>query len=177
MITPEQDPYVATTRKLRHEATNMQLIRLLTTLAVFACHLSGRDSHAAERDTAAAPVDFAREILPLLSEKCFVCHGPDAKDKDALRLDAFATATSDRGGYRAINPDAPAESELLVRIQSAENPMPPEESEKKLTAQDRELLKRWVLQGGGSCHLRNWPLLGTNRLRRLPRSTITWWHN
>ena len=140
----------------------MQLIRLLTTLAVFACHLSGRDSHAAERDTAAAPVDFAREILPLLSEKCFVCHGPDAKDKDALRLDAFATATSDRGGYRAINPDAPAESELLVRIQSAENPMPPEESEKKLTAQDRELLKRWVLQGGG--YSQHWAFVPPQKL-------------
>ena len=38
---------------------------------------------------AAKPVDFAREILPVLSNKCFVCHGPDAKKKDILRLDSF----------------------------------------------------------------------------------------
>ena len=36
------------------------------------------------------PVDFARQILPILSDKCFVCHGPDAKKKDQLRLDSFA---------------------------------------------------------------------------------------
>ena len=52
---------------------------------------------------------------------------------DALRLDSFAAATRDLGGYRAIDPAAPEESELLVRIHSADDPMPPAEAEKKLT--------------------------------------------
>ena len=126
----------------------MQPTRPLIALVVVGTLFSIHDSYAAEETATTAPVDFARTILPLLSEKCFVCHGPDAKDEDALRLDAFATATSDRGGYRAINPDAPEESEILVRIQSTENPMPPQEAEKQLTAAERDLIKQWVLQGG-----------------------------
>ena len=82
----------------------------------------------------AAPVDFAREILPVLSDKCFVCHGPDGEGTDRLRLDSFAAATRDLGGYRAIDPDAPGESEILVRIHSADDPMPPADAEKKLTS-------------------------------------------
>lgn len=142
--------------------TIMQPTRLLIALAVIGLLLSIHDSYAAEKTTAAPSVDFARTILPLLSEKCFVCHGPDAKDKDALRLDAFATATSDRGGYRAINPDAPAESEILVRIQSTENPMPPAEAEKQLSAEERALIKRWVLQGG--TYSKHWAFVPPQRL-------------
>jgi len=94
------------------------------------------------------PVNFAREILPVLSEKCFVCHGPDGEAKDALRLDSFEAATREQEGHRAINPDAPDESEILVRIHSSDEPMPPRDAEKQLTAQERELIARWVRQGG-----------------------------
>ena len=48
------------------------------------------------------PVDFARKILPILSNKCFACHGPDSKKPSQLRLDSFAAATADRDGVRAI---------------------------------------------------------------------------
>ena len=102
----------------------------------------------ADDDRDSTLVDFAREILPVLSNKCFVCHGPDAKDKDGLRLDSFATATVDRGGYRAIDPDAPEKSAILKRIHSTDAPMPPEEAEKKLTTKERKLITRWVRQGG-----------------------------
>ena len=94
------------------------------------------------------PVDFAREILPLLSDKCFVCHGPDGEAKDELRLDSFAGATQDLGGHRAIDPGAPNKSEILVRLHSADEPMPPADAEKQLTAKERKLLSRWVRQGG-----------------------------
>ncbi len=93
-------------------------------------------------------VDFARQILPILSNKCFVCHGPDAKDEEQLRLDSFEGATSDRGGYRAIDPDSPEASALLARIHDPDNPMPPVESDKQLTKLERELLSRWIRQGG-----------------------------
>ena len=93
-------------------------------------------------------VDFARQILPILSNKCFVCHGPDAKDEDLVRLDSFAGATVDLGEYRAVDNLHPEKSELLSRIDSVDDPMPPAEFDKKLTAQERALLRRWVNSGG-----------------------------
>lgn len=93
-------------------------------------------------------VDFAREILPILSDKCFVCHGPDQQEGTDLRLDSLAAATADRGGYRAVDPDAPEESELLARIHSEDDPMPPSDAEKRLTEPERQLLSKWIRQGG-----------------------------
>ena len=93
-------------------------------------------------------VDFAREILPILSDKCFVCHGPDTQDDSELRLDSFDSATSDRGGYQALNPDEPIESELLNRIFSDDDPMPPIDAEKALSADEKNLLRQWILEGG-----------------------------
>ena len=52
-------------------------------------------------------VNFAREVLPILSDKCFVCHGPDTRKKTGLRLDSHEAATLDRKGVRAIHPEAP----------------------------------------------------------------------
>ena len=95
-----------------------------------------------------APVDFARQILPILSDKCFVCHGPDAKDEDLVRLDSFAGATADLGGYQAIDHLHPEKSELVARIDSVDDPMPPVDFDKKLTEQERALLRRWVNSGG-----------------------------
>ena len=93
-------------------------------------------------------VDFAREILPILSNKCFVCHGPDAKKKDILRLDSFEGATRDLGGYSAINSKDLTKSEILVRLHDKEEPMPPKKAEKQLTKHERELLTKWGNQGG-----------------------------
>ena len=94
------------------------------------------------------PVDFAREILPVLSDKCFVCHGPDTRKKDFLRLDSFDGATRDLGGYKAIDTSALANSEIITRINDADDPMPPEDAEKQLTADERKLIERWINQGG-----------------------------
>ena len=96
----------------------------------------------------AKKVDFAREVLPVLSNKCFVCHGPDAKKKDILRLDSFAGATRDLGGYRAIDSNSPKDSEILARIHDADDPMPPKKAEKKLTDAERDVLSRWAKEGG-----------------------------
>jgi len=96
----------------------------------------------------AKEVDFAREVLPVLSNKCFVCHGPDTKKKDLVRLDSFEGATRDLGGYRAIDVASLKDSEILARLHDADDPMPPEKAEKKLTDQERDLLSRWVKQGG-----------------------------
>ncbi len=99
-------------------------------------------------------VDFAQEVLPVLSDNCFVCHGPDSHDDTDLKLDSFAAATADRGGYRAIDPNALGESEILARIFSKDDPMPPMDAERQLTADERQTLKRWVEQGGE--YARHW---------------------
>ena len=96
---------------------------------------------------AAEPPDFAKEVLPILSNKCFACHGPDAEE-DEVRLDTFEGATADLGGYHAIDLKKLADSELIIRIEDEDEPMPPRKFEKSLTDEERDILKRWVLGGG-----------------------------
>ena len=93
-------------------------------------------------------VDFARQILPILSNKCFACHGPDSKKPSELRLDSYKSATADRDGVKAINPKNLTESEMLFRIHDKEDPMPPVDAEKQLTEEERKLLTSWVKSGG-----------------------------
>ena len=93
-------------------------------------------------------IDFSRQILPILSNKCFACHGPDTKKKDLVRLDSYAAATKDLGDYQAINPSKPKESELLTRIHDEDDPMPPEKKGKPLTSKEKELLTQWIHEGG-----------------------------
>jgi len=94
-------------------------------------------------------VDFAREVLPVLSNKCFACHGPDTKKKDLVRLDSEEAAKRDLGGFHAVDEKSPEDSELLFRIFDEDEPMPPKDFEKSLTPQEKEILKKWVLAGGG----------------------------
>ena len=96
---------------------------------------------------AGEPIDFARQILPILSDKCFACHGPDTKKAKDLRLDSYEAAVKDRKGTRAIDPEALEDSELIFRIHDMDDPMPPED-EKQLTEAERDLLTRWVKEGG-----------------------------
>ena len=93
-------------------------------------------------------VDFNRDIRSILSENCYACHGPDdSKRKAKLRLDkqedAFKPAKS---GEFAIVPGDPSKSELIRRIttQDEDDRMPPAKSTKHLTADQIELLRRWI---------------------------------
>jgi hypothetical protein len=138
----------AETNRIRESSVKKASLSLFVSLACFVCFASA--AHAEN----SAEVDFARDVLPILSNKCFVCHGPDTHDETDLRLDSLDAATSDRGGYRAIDPDDPSKSEILVRIHSADDPMPPRGVEKQLTEAERELISRWVKQGG--TYARHW---------------------
>ncbi|HUF63151.1 MAG TPA: DUF1553 domain-containing protein [Verrucomicrobiales bacterium] len=95
-------------------------------------------------------VDFNRDIRPLLSNNCFLCHGPDAAERKAdLRLDTPEGAREERDGVVAIVPGRPESSELARRIR-AENPgdrMPPSKSGKSLTKSEQELLEQWIREG------------------------------
>src|SRR5687768_4458443 len=73
-------------------------------------------------------VDFRRDVLPVLSSRCFHCHGPDDKAREAkLRLDVREDAIKDRDGFQAIIPGNSAESEAIIRITSKDEDevMPP----------------------------------------------------
>lgn len=91
-------------------------------------------------------VEFNRDIRPILSENCFHCHGPDAaRRKGDLRLDSRDEAIA----AKAIVPGKPDQSRIIERIMSPEHEqvMPPPESNKILTARDKELLRRWINDG------------------------------
>lgn len=107
-------------------------------------------SQMSSADAAEEVPSFSRDVLPILSDKCFVCHGPDAAEIDAnmLRLDDAALAMADRGGHRAINVEHPEQSRLLHRIQSIDDPMPPADAEKQLTDRERDILVQWIRSGG-----------------------------
>ncbi|MCH7225133.1 DUF1553 domain-containing protein [Haloferula sp. A504] len=94
----------------------------------------------------AEPISYNRDIRPILSENCFSCHGPDKASREAkLRLDVREAAI-DRD---AIVPGNAAESEMIFLINSEfeDELMPPPESHKSLTAQEKALLAEWINQG------------------------------
>jgi hypothetical protein len=96
------------------------------------------------------PVEFNRDIRPILSENCFSCHGPDqARRKARLRLDTEVGAFADLGGRRVLVPGKLEESELFRRITATEDEerMPPAHSGRKLTPRQVDLLRRWIEQG------------------------------
>ncbi len=98
-------------------------------------------------------INFNRDIRPILSDKCFACHGPDAVSKKIkLRLDSESAATADLGrGRRAIVPGKIEQSELVKRITAPDElmRMPPVNSGHQLTAQEIESLVEWIKQGAG----------------------------
>ncbi|MEM9479724.1 MAG: c-type cytochrome domain-containing protein, partial [Verrucomicrobiota bacterium] len=90
------------------------------------------------------PVDFNREIRPILSDRCFHCHGPDSSARSAgLRLDTYEDALD------VINPGDAEASELVARIFSddPDDVMPPPDSHRTLTQQEKEILKQWIDEG------------------------------
>ena len=98
----------------------------------------------------AEPLSFNRDVLPILSDKCFHCHGPDsAKRKAGLRLDREADAKKKRDGHAAIVDGKPEASELIRRIFSkdAEERMPPAKSGRELSTAQAEVLRRWIADG------------------------------
>src|SRR5690242_8441389 len=99
---------------------------------------------------AAASVEFNRDVRPILSDKCYVCHGPDAKAKHIpFRLDheEDAKAKLPDGKY-AIVEGHPEQSEVIRRI-TAEKPamrMPPVYTGTKLSAKEIETIQNWIAQ-------------------------------
>ena len=104
-----------------------------------------RSSHAVEA------ISFSRDVMPILSEHCFQCHGPDEKARKAkLRLDSReGVLLSGKDGVAAVIPGQSRRSKLVQRIESthADELMPPPENKHPLKREQIALLKRWIDEG------------------------------
>jgi hypothetical protein len=132
---------------------------------------------------AAQQVDFQRDVRPILSDRCFTCHGLDGGSRQAgLRLDRFDDATSEAdSGEIAIVPFAPDESELMRRITSLDPGlrMPPEETGDELSPEEVETLRRWI--AAGATYAEHWawrppatPAIPEVRNWRWSRNVVDW---
>lgn len=96
-------------------------------------------------------VRFSRDVLPILADRCFHCHGPDESHREAdLRLDLHETATAEREGQFIIKPGDPDASELLKRITTSDEyeRMPPADAHRKpLTEREIAVLRKWIAEG------------------------------
>ena len=91
-----------------------------------------------------------RDVRPILSDKCFRCHGPDENERQTeLRFDERESVFADLGGYAAVVAGRPDESELLRRITSRDpdEVMPPAESKLSMTPDEVATLRQWVSEG------------------------------
>ena len=118
--------------------------RTLFFVATFIVTLSSTVAINAEE-----PVSFNREVRPILAGICFNCHGPDAATNEGgVRLDELKYAIREGdSGELTIVPGSSKASELIRRIFDKDDPMPPADFQKQLTAEQKETLKRWVDEG------------------------------
>ncbi|MCB1079439.1 MAG: DUF1549 domain-containing protein, partial [Verrucomicrobiae bacterium] len=135
----------------------------LTSLVLFG---SGFTFAVMANEPAKGGVSFRRDVRPILSDKCFACHGPDEKKREAdLRLDTPEGARADLGGYAALVPGDLEKSELIARITTddSDDLMPPEKFHKPLSSAEVDTLKRWVSEGGEyESHWAYTPLVRSN---------------
>ena len=99
----------------------------------------------------AKKIDFDQDIRPILSDKCYACHGPDPAVRQAdLRLDTKEGAFSEPSGYPIIVPGEPENSELVLRIthENVDRRMPPETSHRQPTQEQIDTLIQWIKEGG-----------------------------
>jgi len=128
----------------------------ISTLILISCQdesavVSSTDFNA--KDFIPEEVDFNFHVKPILSDRCFKCHGPDEKTRQgglAFHEEALAfAALGDEQDHFAIVRKAPEKSEMIQRINSddPDYQMPPPESNLKLSANEKEIIKRWIEQG------------------------------
>lgn len=124
-----------------------QVLALSCILAV-ACLVNFFDNSLQAQE--ANKLEFNRDIRPILSEACFACHGFDSKKRQAdLRLDTDEGALADLGGHAAIKPGDVEASELWKRVISTdpETVMPPPETKRVLSDEQKQKLRLWIEQG------------------------------
>ncbi len=157
-------------RDTRLLATHVIFVAVLIAVAPFAFAADAVPSEDRE-------VRFNRDIRPILADKCFQCHGPDARMRKAdLRLDKHDDEGEIRGGASVLSAGDIDESELIQRITSsdADERMPPPTATRHLTLNEIALLKSWVLQGAK--YESHWAFISPVR-PRFPEVKNTGWPN
>jgi hypothetical protein len=125
----------------------------------------------AARPAVAAPLDFNRDIRPILSENCFYCHGQDSnKRKAELRLDVRDLALE----AGAIVPHDTAASQIIARINSTDPDalMPPPDSNRRLSAEQKEILEQWIAEGAP--YAAHWAFVAPERPREPEVQGAAW---
>ena len=150
---------------------------MLRTIFVFFCLAAiARKSIADTKE-----ISFNKDIRPILSDRCFTCHGPDAEERQAgLRLDTMADATAVlESGLHALVPQKPFKSEIIARINSKDPDivMPPPEVGKPVTQEEAKLFTQWIAEGAQ--YEKHWafekiqrPLVPEIRNEDWPRTSI-----
>src|SRR5690349_2283637 len=129
----------------------MVRVRLCVRAAVCLLTFAAANTPSVRAADPPAKVDFNRDVRPILSKACYNCHGPDAGHrKGGLRLDERDAALKElETGAKAIVPGKTADSELYARITSRDDAerMPPKEAGHQLTADQIDILARWIAEG------------------------------
>jgi hypothetical protein len=151
-----------------HSVTKLRHIQVTLWSGVAAC-IVATVGHAAS-------VDFNRDVKPILAENCFSCHGPDESSRQAnLRLDLAATAMSEtESGAQAIVPKNPNASEVIARIETSDEAsrMPPVDSHKLLTQEQKQILRTWIEQGAD--YAEHWSFVKPRRAAPPEVSDASW---
>ncbi len=122
-------------------------------------------------------IDFNNQVMPILSDKCFHCHGPDAKNqKSDYRLDTEENAKKAlTGGGYAIVPGNLEQSKLHMHIHdTGDDMMPPADSNRSLSKHEKNILDTWILQGAK--YSKHWAYIPIPKKIKLPEKT-TWAKN
>ncbi len=128
-----------------------EIVQRQSPRAIGACWLAALILLAGAGTSWGAELRFNRDVRPILADNCFACHGPDAAQrKGKLRLDVREEAVKPlSSGGTAIVPGQPGKSTLVSRIESSNNDelMPPPKSHKQLTLAQKQVLRRWIVEG------------------------------
>ena len=126
-------------------------------------------------------LDFNRDIRPILSDKCYRCHGPDADNqKSDFRLDTREAAIADLGGYAGIIPGNAEESEVHYRIWEdvvEDERMPPPESRLSLSDEEKRILDQWINEGAQYDQHWSFKPIETPNIPELSEANDTWPNN
>ena len=146
---PQDDTSLISRRGNKHTvALHHPRVMLAGTILLAMAVATPMSVHA---DTASKKlVSFSHQVRPIISDKCFKCHGPDAENNESeFRLDTFENATADLGGYAGIVPGNPKASRLIQTIHSKdlEDVMPPPEAKMTLTEKEKAILAQWIKEG------------------------------
>lgn len=143
-------------------------------VTLIACHWAGLGAVI----SLSGEVSFNRDIRPILSDSCFLCHGNDAGNREAdLRLDRPEDAYSDRDGAHAIVPGDPDNSLMIwmINAEDVEDRMPPSKHARSLSKAEKDLLYQWIKEGAR--YDRHWSFIPLPREVEAPATSGHWARN